>query len=192
MGTKQVKVGSLKKVSDECFLESVKIIYDDLVQTLRRDPTKYYQPVLDINGGVTQNYIFVQAAKDAGLEKMYVETPTTGDPDMFVPSNSRVILRNFVFFEDTIKVVPYRTFGEYGEECNSALSKHSLAGTETLTGQRYGIDQTLSYLMKYDIEGNLSDTELKMLFVEPTAKLHKSLEKEVGPIRSINGIARII
>ena len=153
------------------------IVYQDLVFTLKEDPSKYFRPkVLKQRNGlyVVSNPLFFNAVKDAGYEEIYFDLLINGgfNPQRVIDeyglkrvgaSEPKKVVNKFLFFHKR---------PEISDECVSPIHIDERSNTEDYISQN-----CIAYNFKTGIK-DLGFFESNFL---------ESLVNRNGSLRSING-----
>lgn len=180
MGRRLVQLQDIRYRETAAEIAPERIVYDDLVRSLRADPTKYFPPTVDDQYVLTKNSVFVRAARDAGLQELLVVGPWPENETPLRPEGE--ITRNLVFFHrPDFRDVESIVRG-YAQECAQALAFPS---PQNIHAHRYGIKGDC---LDYALLGQLESPEDISLITAPTIHFLRKLHAEVGRIRSVNGI----
>jgi len=116
-GTYRIPIRLLPQEEPSEYCESYpkgRIIYPNLVFTLRQDPTKYLRPTLKITDGkieVVKNWTFLSAARDAGLASIACDVIADSNENINEPEvNEFCPARTFsryIFFKGDTKLPFY-------------------------------------------------------------------------------------
>jgi hypothetical protein len=186
VGAKLIKLAEIKFQDTDCDIPESRIVYNDLVQTLKYNSSKYLRPEVDLENNLVKNSIMALAARDAGLEKIIVETQNSED-HLQIRSTSKKLFVNYVFFESNIidSSNLSRAFSNYLEECKKVFSDH-VVNFGKINSVKFNIlDKNV---LEFSISGLTESPDNKHELYAVTKKLYSEFEKSYGKIRSVNGI----
>jgi hypothetical protein len=206
MGSKLMSIDDIRFSSSIDADNDTNIVFNDLVRTLKIDPTKYNKPVVNEHDEIILNEIYVQAAREAKITHLIVDGPwkthyfqqgTSSDINQgtqYLPSKTKLqeILKNHIFFENDVRnqienhPVLNDLFEQYHQHCKKLIETGSVINRGKIQTTEFKFQD--KDMLTYALMGELVSPENKSILTTPTESLYKNLNTIVGPIRSINGI----